>query len=105
MVYFQHTDIDDSYYLAQANTYTVTDYICKVEPASGLEYLLPSKQYFLVSFEIIYAVLNKIFGVNIAYLAHTIWPVLAITIHYVVIYMIAQKINNSKNGSFVYYIV
>lgn len=100
VVYFQHTDIDDSYYLAQANTYTVTDYICKVEPASGLEYLLPSKQYFLVSFEIIYAVLNKIFGVNIAYLAHTIWPVLAITIHYVVIYMIAQKINNSKKWEF-----
>lgn len=100
VVFFQHTDIDDSYYLAQANTFSFTDYIGSIEPSSGLNYLNVSKQYFLVGFEIIYTVLNRIFGVNVAYLAHSIWPIFAILSHYVVVYNIAKKINKSMKWEY-----
>lgn len=100
VVFFQHADIDDSYYLAQTNTYSFTDYIGKVEPSSGLTFLTASKQYALVSFEIIYAVINRIFGVNTAYLAHTIWPVFAIICHYVVVYALAKRIKEAMKWEF-----
>lgn len=100
VVYFQHTDIDDSYYLAQANTYAFTGSVGTVEPSSGLNGFSASNQYALVSFEIIYALIHKISSINIAFLAHTVWPVFAIVCHYTVIHAIARKISQSLHWEF-----
>lgn len=91
VVLFQHTDIDDSYYLAQANTFAFTGSVGTVEPSSGLAGFSASNQYALVSFEILYALIHNVFGVNIAFLAHTVWPVFAIVCHYAVIRAIVRS--------------
>lgn len=100
VVLFQHTDIDDSYYLAQANTFAFTGSVGTVEPSSGLAGFSASNQYALVSFEILYALIHNVFGVNIAFLAHTVWPVFAIVCHYAVIRAIARKVSRSLHLEF-----
>lgn len=72
IVYYQHGDIDDSYYLAQVNTYISTDRLTGIDPASGLTYLKSSSQYSLVGYEVLLAVLKQFFRTNTAMLAHTI---------------------------------
>lgn len=100
IVFCQHADADDSYYLAQANTYSFTGYVGTIEPASGLADFSVSNQYALVSFEIIYALIHMASGINIAFLAHTIWPIFAIVCHYIVISAIARKISRSLHWEF-----
>ena len=60
VILFQHTDIDDSYYLAQANTFAFTGSVGTVEPSSGLAGFSASNQYALVSFEILYALIHNV---------------------------------------------
>lgn len=103
VILFQHTDIDDSYYLAQANTFAFTGSVGTVEPSSGLAGFSASNQYALVSFEILYALIHNVFGVNIAFLAHTVWPVFAIVCHYAVIRAIARKVSRSLHLEFAFF--
>lgn len=94
IVYYQHGDIDDSYYLAQVNTYISTGRLTGIDPASGLEYLKSSSQYSLVGYEVLLAVLKQFFRVNTAVLAHTIWPIFALVSHYIVIWKLAKCIDD-----------
>lgn len=94
IVYYQHGDIDDSYYLAQVNTYISTDRLTGIDPASGLTYLKSSSQYSLVGYEVLLAVLKQFFRTNTAMLAHTIWPVFALVSHYIVIWKLAKCIDD-----------
>lgn len=71
-----------------------------MEPSSGLAGFSASNQYALVSFEILYALIHNVFGVNIAFLAHTVWPVFAIVCHYAVIRAIARKVSRSLHLEF-----
>ncbi len=100
VVYFQHTDIDDSYYLAQVNTYLETNKLHGIDPASGISSLKESNAYILVSFEILFAVIGKVFSINIAYFAHTIWPIYAIVCHYIVIFILANRLNSKFSLEF-----
>ena len=54
VVYYQHTDIDDSYYLAQINTIIHTNKISAIDPASGIAELNFNPQYKMVSYEVLY---------------------------------------------------
>ncbi len=93
VIYNQHIDIDDSYYLAQANTYIQTNEMFKIDPASGIASFIGDSRYNFVGFEIIFAILSKLFHINVAFLAHSVWPVFGILSHYIVIYELMKKIN------------
>ena len=94
VVYFQHTDIDDSYYLAEINSILQTNKIHSVEPASGIEGFNFQQQYALVSYEVLLSIIVKLFHVNTAFFAHTILPIFLIPLHYIVIYSIGKTIRN-----------
>ena len=93
IVLYQHMDADDSFYLAQSNLYLYQNRIGSTDPASGLTFLSESRQYALLSYEIFLAVLGKIFNLNVAFLAHTVWPIFGIISHYIVIYNFAKMLD------------
>ena len=93
IVLYQHMDADDSFYLALSNLYLYQIRIGSTDPASGLTFLSESRQYALLSYEIFLAVLGKIFNLNVAFLAHTVWPIFGIISHYIVIYNFAKMLD------------
>lgn len=68
VVYYQHTDIDDSYYLAQINTIIHTNKISAIDPASGIAELNFNPQYKMVSYEVLMSFIVRLFHVNTAFL-------------------------------------
>ena len=72
VVYYQHTDIDDSYYLAQINTIIHTNKISAIDPASGIAELNFNPQYKMVSYEVLMSFIVRLFHVNTAFFMHTI---------------------------------
>lgn len=101
VVYYQHTDIDDSYYIAQMNTILHTNKVLAIDPASGISDFLMSNQYKMVSYEVLYSVIIKLFNVNAAFLSHTIMPVFLIPLHYIIVYMIGKSISGKNSCIFV----
>ena len=93
VVYYQHTDIDDSYYLAQINTIIHTNKISAIDPASGIAELNFNPQYKMVSYEVLMSFIVRLFHVNTAFFMHTILPVFLIPVHYIVIYQIGKFIS------------
>lgn len=100
VVYYQHIDIDDSFYLAQTNTILHTNRILNVEPASGIVAGGMPVQYKLVGYEVFIAVIAKLFTVNTAFLTHTILPVFFIPLHYLIMYLIGKKLYYEKGVYF-----
>ena len=101
VVYYQHIDIDDSFYLAQTNTILHTNKILNVEPSSGIVVGGMPAQYKLVGYEVFIAVIAKLFTVNTAFLTHTILPVFFIPLHYLIMYLIGKKLYRDKGIYFV----
>lgn len=101
ILYFQHSDPDDAYYLAQTNTILDTNYILNVEPSTGIENfegMATTPAYKLVGYEVLIAVIAKVFHVNVAFLCHMIFPLFLIPIHYVIVYELAKLIDiNNKD--------
>ena len=101
VVYYQHTDIDDSYYLAQINTIIHTNKILAIDPASGIAELNFNSQYKMVSYEVLMSFIVRLFHVNTAFFMHTILPVFLIPVHYIVIYQIGKFISQRYAYHFV----
>ena len=101
VVYYQHTDIDDSYYLAQINTIIHTNKISAIDPASGIAELNFNPQYKMVSYEVLMSFIVRLFHVNTAFFMHTILPVFLIPVHYIVIYQIGKFISQRYAYHFV----
>lgn len=101
VVYYQHTDIDDSYYLAQINTIIHTNKILAIDPASGIAELNFNPQYKMVSYEVLMSFIVRLFHVNTAFFMHTILPVFLIPVHYIVIYQIGKFISQRYAYHFV----
>lgn len=101
VVLHQHTDIDDSFYIAQTNTILETGKVLNMEPASGLAEFPFQVSYKLVGWEVLLAVVAKFFDLNAAFLCHTVLPVLLIALHYLIISGIAQRINKQSSAYFV----
>lgn len=97
----QHTDIDDSYYIAMVNTIIDTDRVHSIDPASGLAQFGFSSQYKLVSYEVLLSVIVRFFGVNAAYFSHTILPVFLVPLHYLIIINIAKMLDEKTAPYFV----
>lgn len=97
----QHTDIDDSYYIAMVNTIIETGRIHSIDPASGMSQFGFSSQYKLVGYEVLLSVIARFFNVNAAYLSHTILPVFLVPLHYLIISNIAKMLDKKSAPYFV----
>ena len=102
VVLHQHTDIDDSFYIAETNTILNTGKVLDIDPASGMSEFPFAPMYKMVSYEVLMAVIAKVFSVNAAYLYHTIIPVFFIALHYLIIVNIAKKINPKNVVYFIF---
>lgn len=102
VVLHQHTDIDDSFYIAETNTILSQGKVLDIDPASGLSEFPFAPTYKMVSYEVLLAVIVKIFSVNAAYLCHTILPVFLIALHYLIIINIAKKISPKNAVYFIF---
>lgn len=92
VVYFQHSDSDDSYYIAQINTIVETNYLMDVEPTTGINAFKQLVTYKLIGHEVMLSIIAKMFNVNAAFLSHMIMPVFMIPLHYIVVYQLAKEI-------------
>ena len=102
VVLHQHTDIDDSFYIAETNTILSKGKVLDIDPASGLSEFPFSPTYKMVSYEVLLAVIVKVFSVNAAYLCHTILPVFLIALHYLIIINIAKNISPKNAVYFIF---
>ena len=101
VVYYQHTDIDDSFFIAQINTILRTGLVHSIDPSSGLPFLSFNPSYKLVGHEVLLTVITKIFGVNPAFLSHTVLPVFSLPAHYLIIYKLGDVLFKEKSVFFV----
>lgn len=97
----QHTDIDDSFYIAETNTILDTGKVLAADPASGLSEFPFVASYKLVGYEVLLAVIARLFHVNAAYLCHTVLPIFLIALHYIIIVNIARRIHRPQAAYFV----
>lgn len=100
LVFYQHSDGDDNFYIAQINTILETNHVLATEPSTGLEFRQFDISYKLVGYEVLLSVIAKVFKCNPAFLSHTILPVFLIPLHYVVIYQIGKIIKSKYKELF-----
>lgn len=101
ILYFQHSDGDDAYYLAQTNTVLETNYLMNIEPTTGIDAFEQMAAYKLVGHEVLLAVIAKLFHVNVAFLCHMVFPIFMIPLHYVIVYELAKTIKYKYKELFV----
>lgn len=101
VICYQHTDIDDSFYLAQVNTVLHTNSLQKIDAASGIGMFGLSADYQLVSYEVLLAVFIKLFNINTAYFAHSVLPAFLILLHYIIVFELGKKISKKYSLIFV----
>lgn len=101
IMYFQRSDPDDAYYLAQTNTVLDTNYLMNIEPSTGLDNFTQMITYKLVGHEVLLAVIAKLFCVNVAFLCHMVLPVFMVPLHYVIVYTLGKEIKVSYKEIFV----
>ena len=105
VVYFQHADSDDSYYLAQINTIVETDYLMNIEPTTGIDVFKQIATYKLIGHEVMLSMIAKMFNVNVAYLSHMIMPMFMIPLHYIVVYELGKIIKYEYKRLFLFFSV
>ena len=100
ILYLQHSDYDDSYYLAQTNTVLETNYLMNIEPTTGIEVFDQMVTYKLVGHEVLLAVLAKLFNVNVGFLCHMVLPIFMVSLHYVIVFSLGKEIRHKYKQLF-----
>jgi len=102
-----HSNADDAFYLATANTAVATDSIFKFNPYTGELYTAFPARYVLSPLPVFYAVISKLSGLHIAIVAHTLIPVVLIMVTYFVYIMIGRSLfenDMKKTGVFIFFV-
>lgn len=101
-----HIDDDDAFYLGTTMTTLETDTMYQVSPYTGVMYFELPYRYILSPFPVFMAVLSKWFRIHPAILAHTVWPVLAITLSYLIYILLAKELfekSTMNRGIFLFF--
>ncbi len=86
------TDVDDTFYIATVNAALSSGRIFAFEPSMGLsEFVYPST-YTITGFEMLYAVLCSLFGLEPAVLCHGVIPALMIPLSYLALYFLSERL-------------
>lgn len=100
VVYFQYSNYDDSYYIAQINTIVETNRLLNIEPTTGIDAFNQLATYKLIGHEVLLSMIVKMFNVNAAFLSHMIMPLFMIPLHYIVVYQLAKEIKYEYRNLF-----
>lgn len=92
VIVLQHSDADDNYFIGIANTSLSTNTLLRYDAYTGqLADSLPLR-YAFSPFPLFWASVSKITGIHPAILAHTIFPVILISLAYLIIYNMGFQI-------------
>ncbi len=103
VTFFQHTDWDDSFYVATSVTTWQTDTMFLYHPYFGDEYAYFPTRYALSGYVLFCAALSKAIGVHPAILMHSILPFFLIIVAYLVYALVGARLfsgNREKTGWF-----
>ncbi len=95
-VFGVHMDADDAYYLGTANTSLSTDTLFLIEPDTGYSSYTLNSRYAFSALMIFFAYLSKITRIHPLIIAHTIIPVLFISISYILWWEIGKFLFKEK---------
>lgn len=90
-------DADDSFYISWANEAKELDSMYDKYPNTGLEGTSFDYKYLLNTWEIYGGFTARMFNINTPTLFHTAYPIIYITISYIVYYLVLKKVLNNKN--------
>lgn len=99
LVFYQHEDADDSFYVAFATTAMATDTIFQYDPFTGLTLATYPANYALSPFPIFVALLAKLLMIHPAIVAHTILPAFLIPFSYIVMAVLGMKLFHQKTSA------
>lgn len=85
-------NLDDSFYVAMAQTALDTNTLMEYHPYTGMEYHQTISRYVLSPFPILVALMSQFTGVSAAAMAHTFLPAVLIVLVYMVWYLIARML-------------
>ena len=105
LVFFQHEDADDAFYVANATTALATDSIFQFDPYTGLPFITYPLRYVMSPFPIFYALLSKLLLIHPTIIAHTVWPVFAIPLSYAILTVLGKKIFPDQQSSVVIFLL
>lgn len=88
---------DDSFYLAIINTIIESDEVLSYDPTTGNSLFQYMPQYELIGYEVLGAIICRLFHLNGAQYCHVILPVFCLVIHYFVVYDICKVISIHSN--------
>lgn len=105
-LWFTHVDDDDAIYVGTATTTVQTNTLYKFDARTGLEYDYFPKKYALAPFPVYMAIVSKLIHIHPAITAHTIMPVILISLSYLIYALIANELfQKEKKSIFLFLII
>lgn len=103
--YMQHVDPDDAFYLANSTTTIATNTMFQIDPYTGQNFESRPVRYSLSALTIYYAALSEILQIHPAIFQHTIWPIIAIVLEFVVYALIGEKLFLKEKEKLAYFLI
>lgn len=103
IVFFQHVDDDDAFYVGTAVTTIQNNSMYEIDPYTGAQYGMFPSRYVLSPFPVFIALIGKLTMLHPTIMAHTILPFFLIPLAYLVYYLIGKELfrkDSKKIGTF-----
>lgn len=104
-IFFVHMDADDAYYIGTANTSLSTDTLFLVEPDTGYPSYAVNTRYAFSAIMVFWAYLSKITGIHPLIIAHTIIPIVFISISYILWWEVGKCLLKGNEKRWIFFLL
>lgn len=104
-IFFVHMDADDAYYIGTANTSLSTDTLFLVEPDTGYPSYAVNTRYAFSAIMVFWAYLSKITGIHPLIIAHTIIPIVFISISYILWWEVGKCLLKGNKKRWIFFLL
>ena len=104
-VFFVHMDADDAYYIGTANTSLSTDTLFLIEPDTGYASYAVNTRYAFSAIMVFWSYLSKITGIHPLIIAHTIIPIVFISISYILWWEVGKCLLKGKEQRWIFFLL
>lgn len=104
-LYVQNIDLDDSFYVATMTTTIETNSLFQINAYDGDEYQKSMLRYSMAGLVIWFAGLSEILRIHPAILTHTIWPMIAIPLEFMIYGLIAKELFKKDKEKIAYFLI
>lgn len=101
---YQHSDLDDSWFLGMASSSYYTNTINYYDPYTGYVQI-PQVSYIFSPFPVFIASMAQVTGIHPLIFAHSIWPIFAIIMYYGVVHVFGASIFNRNRKKINYFML